>query len=292
MLNALISLLVTFLLSRQMVKPISLLRRGIRELTDGNYATRIHTVGCDELGQLSHDFNHLAARLQQHEQARQQWMMDITHELRTPLSILRGEIEAIQDDINTANPQTIQSLHQETLHLQRLVDDLYALSMSDNGALSYQKERVDIIQILRDSINQFTQRFHEQALELNTDTLLKQAVYLHGDAQRLQQLFHNLLKNSLRYTDSPGLVHISAQLELDKHTITIIFEDSAPGVPNDSLPKLFERLYRVEHSRNRTTSGAGIGLSICHNIVTAHNGAIQATHSHLGGLKITLRLPL
>lgn len=284
------SMLVAFLLARQLVRPIQRLRHSTHELANGNYATRIAKVGGDELGQLSSDFNQLAQRLQQHEQARRQWIQDIAHELRTPLSILRGEIEAIQDGINPADESTIHSLHQEALHLQRLVEDLYTLSMSDSGALSYHKTELDLLQVLKDSLNQFEPSFQDAGLSLEQHLPNDQQALIQADEQRLQQLFHNLLKNTLRYTDSPG------RLQVEYKTLgqiaEISFRDTAPSVPPEALPHLFERLFRVENSRNRLTGGAGIGLSICHNIVEAHSGSIQADHSPLGGLQITIQLPL
>lgn len=285
------SMLVAFLLARQLVRPIQRLRHSTSELADGNYATRIAKVGQDELGQLSSDFNQLAQRLQQNEQARRRWIQDIAHELRTPLSILRGEIEAIQDGINQADEATIHSLHQEALHLQRLVEDLYTLSMSDSGALSYQKTELDLAAVLRDSLNQFEYSFKEHGLTLlGESALTAKPLIVQADEQRLQQLFNNLLNNSLRYTDAPGTLQISIQQT--EHFAEITFADTAPSVPDEALPHLFERLFRVESSRNRLTGGAGIGLSICHNIVEAHGGSIKASHSPLGGLKITIKLPL
>ncbi|WP_298608728.1 ATP-binding protein [uncultured Thiothrix sp.] len=284
------SMLVAFLLARQLVRPIQRLRHSTSELADGNYTTRIAEVGGDELGQLSSDFNQLAQRLQQNEQARRQWIQDIAHELRTPLSILRGEIEAIQDGINPADEPTIHSLHQEALHLQRLVEDLYTLSMSDSGALSYHKTEVDLIKVLKDSLSQFEHSFQEAGLRLAQQLPTDQQALIQADEQRLQQLFHNLLKNTLRYTDSPGQLQV--ELKTQGQVAEISFCDTAPSVPNEALPHLFERLFRVENSRNRLTGGAGIGLSICHNIVEAHSGSMQADHSPLGGLQITIQLPL
>ncbi|MFZ1387607.1 MAG: ATP-binding protein [Thiolinea sp.] len=284
------SMLVAFLFARQLVRPIQRLRHSTSELADGNYATRIAEVGSDELGQLSSDFNQLAERLQKTEQARRQWIQDIAHELRTPLSILRGEIEAIQDGINEADEATIHSLHQESLHLQRLVEDLYTLSMSDSGALSYHKSEIDLIQTLQDSLDQFEHSFQEQGLSLEQQLPANTSALLQADEQRLQQLFHNILKNSLRYTDAPGVLKV--EIKLADNWAEINFDDTPPSVPDDALPRLFERLFRVESSRNRLTGGAGIGLSICHNIVEAHGGHIQASHSPEGGLQITIKLPL
>lgn len=282
--------LLSFLLARHLGKPIQALRKGTRQLTDGNYSLRMTPQGRDELGLLTRDFNQLAERLQQNETSRKQWIADIAHELRTPLAILRGEIEALQDGINQSDTATLASLHQEVSHLQRLVSDLYDLSMSDSGALSYHKETLDIVALLRETLTLHHTVLQEQGLQVQTHGLAQQAVLVQGDRQRLQQLFKNLLENSLRYTDKPGQLHISSQLQAE--WMDILFEDSAPGVPNEALPQLFERLFRVESSRNRATGGAGLGLSICLNIVEAHGGTISAAHAALGGLQIRVHLPL
>jgi two-component system sensor histidine kinase BaeS len=281
---------LSFMLSRHLGKPIQALRQGTRQLTDGNYALRMPCHGRDELGQLTRDFNQLAARLQKNEIARKQWIADIAHELRTPISILRGEIEALQDGINPPDEHTFASLHQEASHLQRLVGDLYDLSMSDSGALSYHKEPCDVVALLHETLTLHSTSLQEGNLQLETQGIQQQPIIVQGDTQRLQQLFKNLLENSLRYTDKPGLLRISTQLS--NGNVQIVFQDSPPDVPDDALPHLFERLYRVESSRNRATGGAGLGLSICHNIVEAHSGDISATHSPLGGLEIRISLPL
>lgn len=281
---------LAFILARHLVRPIQALRQGTRQLSDGDYSLRMQPRGRDELALLTHDFNQLAERLQQNEASRKQWIADIAHELRTPLSILRGEIEALQDGINQANPKTLTSLHQEVAHLQRLVDDLYDLSMSDSGALNYQMSSLDVIALLRETLALYGSQLHEQQLQVDTICIELQPVYLRGDAQRLQQLFKNLLENSLRYTNKPGQLRIMTQLEAGY--IQLSFEDSAPAVPDEALPQLFERLFRVEASRNRDTGGSGIGLSICQNIVQAHGGEIHAQQAELGGLAIIIRLPI
>jgi two-component system sensor histidine kinase BaeS len=282
--------LLSYLFARHLGRPIQALRNGTKQLTDGNYALRMRQQGQDELGQLTQDVNKLAERLQQNETSRKQWIADIAHELRTPIAILRGEIEALQDGINQPDAQTFNSLHQEVSHLQRLVNDLYELSMSDSGALSYQKTAIDIIALLRETLTLHSTQLHEHSLHIDTLGIGLQPATVQGDPQRLQQLFKNLLENSLRYTDKPGQLRVSTALQ--NHDIIITFEDSAPGVPDESIPRLFERLYRVEGSRNRATGGAGIGLSLCLNIAQAHEGSISAHHSPLGGLQIQVRLPL
>ena len=288
--SLLLASVLAFGLSRHFVRPIQALRQGTRQLTDGNYTLRMARFSNDELGQLTNDFNLLAERLQQNEACRKQWIADIAHELRTPLAILRGEIEALQDGINQPDVATLASLHQEVSHLQRLVNDLYDLSMSDSGALSYRKEPCDVIALLRETLDLYSTQCHEQQLQLDTRGIGQQVMIVQGDPQRLQQLFKNLLENSLRYTDKPGQLRLAAWQSNGQ--VSICWQDSPLGVPDESLPRLFERLYRVESSRNRATGGAGLGLSICHNIVVAHNGTLKATHSPLGGLEICMTLPV
>jgi two-component system sensor histidine kinase BaeS len=292
-LAAIASLLTTaifsFLLARLLVKPIEQLRQATALLTDGHYGLQMTVKSQDELGNLISDFNQLSSRLKENEGARKQWIMDIAHELRTPLAILRGEIEALQDGINQPDDTTINSLHQEVLHLNRLVDDLYTLSMSDSGALSYHKTTLDIGVLLQETLSQFQKPLADHRITLST-SIPNEHIMIQGDEQRLQQLFQNLLRNTLRYTDSPGQLKVLVTTNATQ--VILAFSDSAPGVPEESLPKLFDRLYRVESSRNRATGGAGIGLSISSNIVQAHNGKISANHSSLGGLTITITLPL
>lgn len=286
----LLTALFAFMVSRLLVQPIQRLSSGTHQLIQGKYGTYITPSSQDELGQLTRDFNELSSQLKAHEESRQQWIMDIAHELRTPLSILRGEIEAIQDGISQADETTIHSLHQEVLHLTRLVEDLYQLSMSDTGALSYQKQALNITELLHECVDNFSSALQQKEIQLLNTDIGQDVFYIHADKQRLQQLFQNIIKNTLRYTDSPGQLHIN--LSQQQGWLTISFEDSAPSVPDNALPKLFDRLYRVENSRNRATGGAGIGLSLCANIVKAHHGEIHAEHSKLGGLAIKIKFPL
>lgn len=288
LLTIVISVLVALPLARQLVKPVKSLTEAVRRLAAGEYSTRIPVESNDELGQLSQDFNSLAKSLEQNEKARQQWIADISHELRTPLSVLRGEIEALQDGIRQPSSERLASLHSEVMNLNRLIEDLYELSMSDIGALSYQKQLIDLKQLLESTIKIFSEEFSEKGLSINF-SCDDEKVQVFADPDRLQQLFSNLLTNSLRYTDEDGQLQVL--LKQTKDCVLIEFNDSEPGVGDDELLQLFERLYRVETSRSRATGGAGLGLSICKNIVDAHDGSIKAESSSLGGVLIKIQLP-
>ncbi|MCP3558153.1 two-component system sensor histidine kinase BaeS [Escherichia coli] len=257
-------------------------------LAAGDFTTRVTPTSEDELGKLAQDFNQLASTLEKNQQMRRDFMADISHELRTPLAVLRGELEAIQDGVRKFTPETVASLQAEVGTLTKLVDDLHQLSMSDEGALAYQKAPVDLIPLLEVAGGAFRERFASRGLKLQFS--LPDSITVFGDRDRLMQLFNNLLENSLRYTDSGGSLKISAE-QHDK-TVRLTFADSAPGVSDEQLQKLFERFYRTEGSRNRASGGSGLGLAICLNIVEAHNGRIIAAHSPFGGVSITVELPL
>ena len=288
--TALLTFLLSIPLARYLVTRINKLADGTRELTSGNFGVRIPDASEDELGKLSHDFNVLARTLEENEKARCQWIADISHELRTPLSILRGEIEAIQDKVRQLTPESLDNLHAEVLNLDRLVRDLYELSMSDIGALSYHKQKLDILDVLGQSVSIYREDFQQKNIHLELKWPHNVPIYVHADRSRISQLFTNLLTNSLRYTEDGGLLEIRAVVK--PGLVEIEFNDSEPSVSEEDLPRLFDRLYRVESSRSRVTGGTGLGLAICKNIVEAHHGTITAGPSPRGGLQIKIEIPL
>ena len=285
-----VAAMIAIPLADRLVRPIRQMTEAARGLAAGHFDIRTQRKSEDELGQLSRDFNALAATLEQNEKARRQWTADISHELRTPLAVLRGEIEALQDKVREVTPHALETLHGEVMHLNRLVNDLYELSLSDLGALTYKKTDVNLIDILHKATTAFSKRFTEKELRLNATFDETAEAWLLADPERLLQMFGNLLENSLRYTHSGGELRIS--LETNSGRITVIFEDTAPGVDAEDMPQLFERLFRTEFSRNRSTGGAGLGLSICRSIAEAHDGSLTAEASSLGGLLLKISMPI
>lgn len=283
------SALIAFPIAIYLTRPVMEVVGGTRALTSGDYSSRIPVRGSDELSQLSTDFNTLALTLEQNRTARQQWIADISHELRTPLAILQGELESVQDGIRPLNTDSLDSLHNEVVHLNALVNDLHELSLTDMGALIYKKEQINIAEVLEQSVEMHQQMAAKHNLRLTlriSSNEPNNAVSMLGDVNRLQQLFDNLLQNSCRYTDEGGEIQIF--MKGSNGQLTIEWFDSGPGVSDSDLEHLFERLYRVEASRNRTKGGSGLGLAICQNIVQAHEGTIFCSHSPLGGLKLTI----
>lgn len=286
----LIVVIISLPLSRRLVKPIKEMAAATHDIASGKYTTRVSFSSTDELGQLACDFNAMALTLEKHEKERRQWVADISHELRTPLAVLQGEIEALLDGIRNVNLETIRSLHAETLRLKRLVDDLYQLSLSDLGALTYRKENLNPVEILKNSVESYRKEFDRKCITLKEDIDKDTRAACFGDRERLRQLFVNLLENSLSYTDTGGMLKIVAKQ--NGNCVMIEFQDSKPGVSNEELERLFDRFYRVEESRNRKSGGAGLGLAIIKKIVEAHKGVISAHSSPLGGLLIRINLPV
>jgi two-component system, OmpR family, sensor histidine kinase BaeS len=280
----------SFPLANRLVRPIRALAAATEQLAAGEFSTRVPVTSSDEIGQLARGFNSLALTLEKNEQSRRQWVADISHELRTPLAILRGEIEAIQDGIRQSAPESIDSLHGEVLRLGRLVDDLYQLSLSDLGALSYHMRELGLEELLRSVLASYQPQFVDKQIAVRADIPHDAKALVFGDSERMRQLFANIFDNALKYTD-PGGEFAVRLAYLDKR-VSVDIEDSAPGVPSGELGRLFDRLYRVEASRNRAEGGAGLGLAICRNIVEAHAGSITAHPSSLGGVWIRIELPL
>jgi len=201
--------------------------------------------------------------------------------------VLRGEVQALQDGIRVPDERSFASLDAECGRLSALIDDLYQLALADAGALEYRFERLDLAELVGEVAEAQRPLCENDGLQLTLS--IPAAPPVSGDAHRLSQLVDNLLANARRYTDAPGTVSVS--LATQPGAVVLVVEDSAPGVAGEHLPRLFERLYRVESSRRRAAGGAGLGLAICKAIAEAHGGRIAAGHSPLGGLRVEVRLP-
>ncbi|MBL6987299.1 MAG: HAMP domain-containing protein [Methylobacter sp.] len=285
-----LSAVLAFLLAYILGRPIKRIASAAKALAVGHYNIRLPVESGDELGQLARDFNEMAAALKQSEQARRRWVADISHELRTPLSVLRGELEALQDGIRPMNRAAIDSLFGDVMRLNRLTEDLYQLALSDQGALTYRKSLIDPVAVLKGDLAALKPEFDTKQLSIQLIDNTQGTVGLYADPDRLSQLFRNVLKNSANYTDIGGRLEIA--ISKQANTLFIDMADSAPGVSEEERKNLFDRFYRVESSRSRNHGGAGLGLAICRNIVTAHNGTIHAQASPLGGLAIHIELPM
>jgi len=277
-------------LSRWLVRPVRRIQEVTRRLAAGDFSARVRVQGGDELARLGRDLNALAATLEGNEQARRRWVADIAHELRTPIALLRAELEAMQDGVRPLERAGVDALHADVLRLGRLVGDLNELSVTDLGALSYRLVATDVRELLAADLDALRPRFTAAGLYLHLADRAPAPLLLNADPDRLSQAVRNLLTNSLKYTDPGG--GLTLTLGAGSGLVTLDFQDTAPGVPPESLPRLCDRLYRVEGSRSRQTGGAGLGLAIVKNVVEAHRGRISAAAAPAGGLWIHIELPI
>jgi two-component system sensor histidine kinase BaeS len=291
-----LALLTAATLARRWTRPLLAVQDATQRLARGELDVRL-AAGADladrgdEIGDLVRNVNRMAEGLARLEGARRRWLADISHELRTPLTVLRGDIEALHDGVRPLRPEAIAVLHEEVLRLAKLVDDLHLLAVSDLQALPCHFAPVDAVVLLQRLVGRYQSRAGAAGLALRLELpegLM--ALDVHWDADRVEQLLANLLENALSYTDAPGQVLV--RLSPAGRTAVVVVEDSAPAVPEALLPQLFEPLHRGDAGRARRPGGSGLGLSICQAIAQAHGGQIAATESRLGGLCITLQLPV
>lgn len=282
----------SLLLCRSILANIEILLVCARQLIAGNLSSRVseNDRNFDELGELAKHFNLLAALLEKRDRAQKQWLSDTSHELRTPLTILRAQIEALQDGIQEVNEHTLAVLHNEVMSLSSLMDVVHDLAKSDLKELRFRYSQVDITQILNETIKDFSHRFEEKELALDTSELPNGRWLTQADSGRIKQLFSHLLENAVNYTNTGGIIKVSGTTLANQ--FQIVLDDSSPGVPVNLLDRIFDRFYRLEGSRNRAFGGAGLGLAISKVIVSEHGGTIEAEPSKLGGLRMQLRLPI
>jgi len=279
--------LLSILLISQVLSPLRVLTRATERIAHGDLPNKIRFRARDEFGQLSQSFNHMVENLRRSESVRRTMTADIAHELRTPVTIIQGTLEAILDGIYEPTDDTIAPIYEETLHLGRLIDDLRDLAMAEAGELSLERESTDIDALIRQVAETAVSAVeHAPDLRIRTDPDLPP---VSADPKRLRQVLVNLLSNALRYTPATGTIAIDARLADDDVEIRVT--DTGPGISEDDLPHLFERFYRGDPARNRE-GGTGLGLAIVKQWVEAHGGRIWAENAPAGGARFTFRIPI
>jgi two-component system sensor histidine kinase BaeS len=282
-----LSAIAAMLLAANFRQPIERLAQGARALAAGRFDVRLAQDRGDELGDLAGSFNALAARLDAVDSERRTWVADTSHELRTPLSVLRAQLEALQDGVRQPDAATVAAMLRQVLSLNTLIDDLYALARLDIGVPGYVFAPVDVLALAREQAEAFSAKFAASGLRL--ELALADGALVSADAEALRQVLANLLENSIRYTASGGLVRVHGSAQA--RAVTLVVEDSAPGVGESDLARLGQRFFRADASRSRALGGAGLGLALSQHIVAHHGGALQFAASPLGGLRVTVSLP-
>jgi signal transduction histidine kinase len=216
-------------------------------------------------------------------------LADVSHELATPLTVLKLQVESLKDDLEDDVHATYDALDNKITDIEHLIDDIHQLAQSDIGAIILNINTFELNNTLDTWQEEFTQMIQRNKLDFEMSKVLPESLPIDFDRERIKQIMTNLLTNSIKYTDKPGRVKLTATSK--NNTLVLSIEDSAPSVSSEDLTNIFERLYRVEGSRSRETGGSGLGLAICKSLIEAHNGNIYAQHSNLGGIKIVVELP-
>ena len=291
LISTLLSTVVAALITRQLTRPLLRLADGAGRLQAGERGVTLPVPPRhDELRTLTLAFNDLTVSLARQEAWRRGLVADIAHDLRTPLSVMRSEIEAMQDGIQPADDAALARLHGEVLLLARLVTDLRVLSLAEGGALSLDVQPAHVGIMLHALADTYARRAGEAGVTLTVQTAPDLSVL--ADADRLRQTLQNLLDNALRYA-APGAVELSARAAGDHAALTV--RDHGPGFAPDALSRAFERFYRADASRTRDPQGrasSGLGLAIARALTEAQGGTLEARNHPQGGAEFTVTLPI
>jgi len=269
---ALVALLLGSVLFFQIVSPVQRLTSAAQKIAAGDLSQRIPTQSQDEIGTLAESFNQMADSLAKHEELRRNLIADVAHELRTPLTVIQGNLEAMLDGVLPTNPQEIATLRDETALLARLVSDLRLLSLAEAGQLKLERVEIDPAELITRAVEPFRLQAQSSQIELALE-IASNLPFINVDADRIAQVIRNLLNNALRHTPAGGRITLICRKETTQ-SLLITVSDTGEGIPPDDLPFVFDRFYRADKSRSRTSGGSGIGLAIVKQLVEAHGGKV------------------
>jgi len=283
----LLALVIMWLLSRSIVGPVEALTAAARRMEGGDWGARVAVRSRDEIGDLSHAFNAMAESLARNETVRRQLVSDVAHELRTPLTNLQAQLEAIEDGLVPGDRAALQSLHEETLLLARLVEDLQELSLAEAGRLRLDPSAVSPREAIEAVATAFRARAEARGISIRLEPGEPPSV--HADPARLSQILRNLVGNAVTHTPDQGTVTLAAM----EAGAIVRFEvrDTGEGIAPEHLPHVFDRFYRADASRARATGGAGLGLAIVKHLVEAQGGAVSASSEPGRGATMAFTLP-
>jgi signal transduction histidine kinase len=270
-------------------RPLRRLTIAAQALAAGKLDVRVAGAAVRELDELARSFNAMARALSDADRQRRQLTADVAHELRTPLSIIKGRLEGVQDGVYHATPEQVGRLLGEVALLERLIDDLRLLALAEAGQLALYPEPTSVQELLEDAVHAFADQAATQQVQLEL-AVAPDLPLLWLDGQRMAQVLANLVSNALRYTPPGGTIRLSARVE--QREVVLSVQDSGQGIAPDDLPQIFERFYRADRARSRSAGGAGLGLAIARQIVLAHHGTIGAASTLGQGTTFTIRLPI
>ena len=272
------ALVLTFILTGRLLKPIKSLTLAARRIEKGDLSQRVVTSSRDEIGVLAQAFNSMADKLVRTEELRRNMVSDIAHELRTPLTNIRCQLETLQDGLARPEPVIINSLHDETMLLSRLVDDLQELALAEAGMLSLSLNPMSVDREIAEAVEAIQSQARQKSIEVKIDTAAG-LPQVYADRRRVGQILRNLLSNAIAHTSPGGRIEVSALPQASFVKISI--SDNGEGIAPEQLPRIFERFHRTDASRARSSGGYGLGLAIVKQLVMAHGGEVSVD-SELG----------
>jgi len=285
-----LGLILALGLSYTLLRPVHALTIAAQKLARGDLSHRVVVHGDDEMATLSHSFNQMADSLQQAEEARRAMTADIAHELRTPLAVQRANLEALQDGVYPLTSENLAPVIEQNYLLTRLVEDLRTLALADTGQIELERTPTDLTSLVERMVERFQPQAGSQQVMLTLTPPADHIPQISADPLRLEQVLTNLLSNALRYTPTGGQIELL--LASTDGSVQLSIHDSGPGIPDQALPYIFERFYRVDKSRARAEGGTGLGLAIARQLARAHGGDLTATNHASGGALFTLILPV
>ena len=263
----------------QITRPLTRLRDAAEQIAEGKLDTRVQVKSKDEVGRVGLAFNHMAGELQHQEGLRKVMVADIAHELRTPLSVMQINLEAMKDELLPASPQELDGLHHEVIRLSRLVEDLRLLSLADSGNLHLRRDPIDVNALVETAVRRMKPQAEAQGVLLGA-SLSRRPATISGDEDKLHQVLANLVSNALRFT--PAGKRVEARVQSDGQQVMLQVSDEGPGIDPADLPELFERFFKGDRARSRDDSGSGLGLSIVKQLVELHGGHVHAGPCSVG----------
>ncbi len=273
------AVVVTWLVSQQIVNPLRALVKLSQRIAGGHYQERLEATSHDELAELVHSFNQMAEALDHTETLRQELLADVTHELKTPLASIKGYMEGLQDGVIPANDETFHLIYHEAARLQRLVQDLQALSRAESGQMPIHPQTIDPRSLVETAVERIRPQFGEKEIALTTQ-FPPSLPAINADPDRVGQVLMNLLGNALQNTPGGGSVEVSVAPVGDQLQFSV--RDNGSGIAPENLERIFQRFYRVDKSRARSSGGSGIGLTISRHLIEAHHGQLWAESDGLG----------
>lgn len=285
----LLALVLGSLLFRQITSPLRALSQSAQAIAGGDLRQRIVVRSNDEIGQVANSFNQMAESLSQSDAQRRNMIADIAHELRTPLTLIQGNLEALMDGVYDLTPENVAAVHRQSVVLSRLVADLRDLALAESGQLRLDRRSVSLAKVIVQVGGGVEIPAREKDVSLKIE-IAEGLPDVEADEQRMAQVLFNLMSNALRHTPAGGTITIGA--ELRENHVAVSVRDTGTGISAEDLPHVFERFYRADRSRTRSTGGSGLGLAIAKQIIEAHGGQIWA-QSWLGaGSTFAFSLPL